>query len=102
MGEVEFVENHNVWELPSGTTIHCSNPKCGEYIGRLTMDIKKGTPVTDDCIEGPGVRKNMLPRCTTCGYYWYLKQDTASKITFTRLHTGRGWFPPDDRLANFE
>ena len=88
------------WCLPAGTTIHCPNPYCGEYVGRLTKDIRAEDKMTPDCIEGPQIRFGKKPLCLTCGHRWYFEEYvTLSGVPFARLHTGRGWFPPADRMA---
>ena len=93
------VEQLDRWCLPKGVVIKCPNPYCGQHIGHLVKDIRQGDPLTSKCFAGPQVRQGERPRCLNCNHLWYFEGPTTTG-SFSRLHTGRGWFPEEERLVN--
>ena len=77
--------------LQKGSIITC--PHCSLLIGRVVKDLKQGEKITSAHFEGPGIRKSSPAKCFKCGMPWILGD-------LGRIHTHRGWFPPDSSFKN--
>lgn len=81
--------------LPSGAVITCPNPHCRDKIAVLKKDLKPGNRLTSDMFDnsGQGLRIDKKMQCKSCNHHWFI-----SLSDMARIHTARGWFPPENQL----
>lgn len=83
--------------LPKGAVITCPHPTCNEKIAVTIRDLKPLDPIRSDIFDfsrGQGCRDDKKTVCKICNSHWFV--DIPG---LTRVHTARGWYPPEDNLV---
>lgn len=84
--------------LPKGTIITCPHPYCRQIIAVTTRDLKPLDSIRSNLFDfsrGQGPRDDKKATCKMCNSHWFV--DIPS---LTRVHTARGWFPPEENLVD--